>query len=129
MHVDHLGASSLAIINNWWHMPRTKAVFGHVFQVPPFPQDSGPYNISWFEVGDGLRPEVLKLRLDKENATLPRFLPGGHWQAETSTLPELHKWWAIPLLMSLLMAFRPQPCAAIFLGSQPTILIETNHLG
>lgn len=94
MHVEHLGASRLAIINNWWHMPRTKAVFGHVFQVPPFAQDSRPYDIAWFEVGDGLKQEVLKLRLDKENATLSRFLPGGHWQAETSTLPELHQWCA-----------------------------------
>jgi hypothetical protein len=37
--------------------------------------------------------QLLDKRLAKESAALPKFMVGSHWQAETSTIKELHKWY------------------------------------
>mmetsp|Transcript_26119 Transcript_26119/g.40879 ORF Transcript_26119/g.40879 Transcript_26119/m.40879 type:complete len:190 (-) Transcript_26119:42-611(-) len=91
IHCDVLGLKRLAVINSGWHMPRTQAVFGHVFGVEPF-RWAGGYTIEWIEVDSGLDPEVLKLRLEKEAKSLPKFEKGGPWQLSTPTLEKLHLW-------------------------------------
>ena len=93
LHTDVRALTKLVIINNHFHMPRTKAVFGHVFRVPPL--DGHPdasYELDYVEVEDRLEPEILEVRLRKEAASLPKFEAGGAWQDATPTLRELHDW-------------------------------------
>ncbi len=35
---------------------------------------------------------MLAVRLQKEEVSLPRFLPGGPWQRATRTLRDMHRW-------------------------------------
>jgi len=93
LHTDPLGLRRLAVVNNRWHMPRTRAVFGHVFGVPPAEGAPAPsYELDFVEVEDGLAPDVLQARLKKEEASLPKFLPNGSWQNSTRSLQDLHRW-------------------------------------
>ena len=41
------------------------------------------YELEFVEVDDRLSADVLAVRQEKEKAALPKFLPGGPWQAET----------------------------------------------
>ena len=116
-HTDVLGLRKLLVINNAWHMPRTKAVFDHVFSVPPV-QNSGTaaevddnvvdtagvrsstaevlssdYELDYDAVEEaGLAADVLESRLAREAQALPKFAGGGPWRAETPDLRRLHKW-------------------------------------
>eukprot|EP00960_Hanusia_phi_P068252 766797-Hanusia_phi.AAC.4 len=76
LHTDVLQLHRLVVINNFWHMPRCKAVFDHVFSVP----------------NDGPNDGVLKLRLEREKKSLPNYLPESTWAKKIKTLRDLHKW-------------------------------------
>lgn len=59
-------------------------MFEHVFHVPPRDgQSMASYELEFVEVDDRLSADVLAVRQEKEKAALPKFLPGGPWQAET----------------------------------------------
>ena len=93
LHTDVRALHRLAIINNRFHMERTRHVFGHVFAVPPREgQPSAAYELEFVEVDDRLPKDVLEARLAKEAIAAPRFAPGGAWQASTPTLREMHEW-------------------------------------
>ena len=48
-------------------MPRTRAVFGHVFRVPPRPgQPEAAYDLDFVEVEDRLAKDVLEVRIDDD---------------------------------------------------------------
>lgn len=81
------------MINNHFHMPRTRAVFGHVFAVPP--REGEPdttYTLDFVEVEDRLPKDVQEARMAKEAVAVPKFSRGGPWQRATPTLRELHEW-------------------------------------
>jgi len=88
LHTDVLQVRRLAVINNLWHMPRTRAVFEHVFSVPP---EQG-YIMTFYAVGSGLADDILKRRLVKEVEALPKFSEDGSWRKQTPTLQAMHEW-------------------------------------
>jgi uncharacterized SAM-binding protein YcdF (DUF218 family) len=93
LHTDVRGLRRLAVVNNRFHMDRTRHVFRHVFSLPPFEgQPDAAYELEFVEVDDRLAKDVLEARLKKEAAAVPRFAPGGEWQSATATLRELHEW-------------------------------------
>ena len=93
LHTDVRALRKLVVINNRFHMPRTRAVFGHVFRIPPRDgQPEAAYEVDYVEVEDRLSAEVLEVRLQKEAASLPKFVAGGPWQTSTPTLRQLHEW-------------------------------------
>ena len=90
IHADVLDLSKLVVINNHFHMPRTRAVFDFVFS---FPSPSGRrYSLQYVAVDDRLPPDVLEARLAKEAKALPFFASGGGWRAGITSLPMLHRW-------------------------------------
>lgn len=93
LHTDVRGLRNLAVINNHFHMLRTRNVFSHVFEVPPREgQPPSAYTLEFIEVDDRLAADVLEARLAKEAKAAPRFAPGEAWQTSTPTLRELHDW-------------------------------------
>ena len=93
MHTDVRALRRIVIINNRFHMPRTRAVFGHVFRVPPREgEPDAAYDLEYVEVEDRLPSDVLEARLEKEEKALPKFSKGGPWQSATPTLRDLHDW-------------------------------------
>ena len=93
LHADVLGLQRIAVINNGWHMQRTRDVYSHVFAVPSRdPCAAKAFNLTFVQVASGLDSDVERLRLAKETATIPKFAPGGPWQRETPTLEALHLW-------------------------------------
>lgn len=93
LHTDVRALRRLCVINNRFHMPRTRAVFGHVFRVPPREGDpDAAYELDYVEVEDRLSKDVLEVRLQKEAVATPKFAPGGAWQAATPTLRDVHEW-------------------------------------
>ena len=93
LHTDVRGLRKLVVINNRFHMPRTRAVFGHVFRVPSREgQPDARYELEYVEVEDRLPKDVLEARLHKEALATPKFAPGGPWRAATPTLRDLHDW-------------------------------------
>ena len=93
MHTDVRALRRLVVVNNRFHMARTRAVFDHVFRVPP--RDGAPeaeYEIEYIEVEDRLPKDVLEARVEKEAVATPKFAAGGAWRAATPTLRELHAW-------------------------------------
>ena len=87
------GLRKLAVINNHFHMPRARAVFEHVFRVPPKAgEPETAYELEYVSVDDRLSAEVLEVRRQKEETALPRFAPGGPWQRATPTLRQMHDW-------------------------------------
>eukprot|EP01064_Diplonema_japonicum_P018501 TRINITY_DN27193_c0_g1_i1.p1 TRINITY_DN27193_c0_g1~~TRINITY_DN27193_c0_g1_i1.p1 ORF type:complete len:270 (+),score=48.95 TRINITY_DN27193_c0_g1_i1:62-811(+) len=69
VHTDPAGFRKLTVVNNHWHMPRTKAIFDWVFSLPPV--HTAAYSITYVEVADGLPDDILESRLEKESAALP----------------------------------------------------------
>ena len=67
----------LAIVNNHFHMPRTKAVFDHVFDVSAKAgEDNAGYDLRYFYVENALPPDVLKAGMEREAESLPKFMLG-----------------------------------------------------
>jgi uncharacterized SAM-binding protein YcdF (DUF218 family) len=93
LHTDVLNLKTIAVINNKWHMPRTKAVFGHVFSVPAKPGLPSPrYSLEFFAVDHHLPEPILSARLEKETKATPKFSVGSDWQRRTSSMQSLHTW-------------------------------------
>jgi len=93
MHTEMRGLRRLAVINNHFHMPRTRTVFEHVFRVPPRAgEPSTAYELEFVSVEDRIAADVLEVRLQKEASALPRFATGGPWQLATPTLRDMHEW-------------------------------------
>jgi uncharacterized SAM-binding protein YcdF (DUF218 family) len=93
LHTETRGLRRLAVINNHFHMPRTRAVFEHVFRVPPRAgEPSTAYELEFVTVEDRLTADALEVRLQKEAVALPRFAPGGPWQQATPTMRHMHDW-------------------------------------
>jgi len=96
IHCDVAGFRRLVIINSEFHMPRTKAVFGHVYRLPAstswWGSTDSAYQLKFVSTANHLPEEVLKQRLAKERLSLPRFSPQSPWQDSTPTLRELHRW-------------------------------------
>jgi len=92
LHTDVLSLYRLVVINNFWHMPRCKAVFDHVFSVPSDRADNGGYTLEYVSVDSGLTSDVLELRLEREKKSLPNFLPNSPWAKKIKTLRDLHRW-------------------------------------
>lgn len=93
IHTDVRSLRKLVVVNNRFHMPRARAVFEHVFRVPP--RDGQPvtnYELEFVEVDDRLPLDVLIARTEKEKSSLPRFMPGGSWQIATPHLRAMHEW-------------------------------------
>ena len=54
---------------------------------------SARYELEFFETADGLEEDVLKARLAKEAASLPRFTEGGAWRRDSgANMREAHLW-------------------------------------
>lgn len=93
LHTELRGLRKLAVVNNAFHMPRTRHVFEHVFRVPPRAgEPASSYQLFFVEVEDRMEPEPLRARLEKEALAAPRFAPGSEWARATATLRELHQW-------------------------------------
>lgn len=83
----------LAIVNHHFHMPRTKAVFDHVFAVSAKAgEDDAGYDPTCFYVENALPPDVLKAGMEREAESLPKFYVGGELRMATPTLNALHDW-------------------------------------
>ncbi len=93
LHTDVRGLRRLAVVNNRFHMPRTRAVFEHVFSLPPRAgEPAAAYELQFVEVDDRLDAGALVARLAKEVASTPRFAAGSEWRQRTATLRDLHEW-------------------------------------
>lgn len=74
MHTEIGGWRRLIIVNNQFHMPRTRAIFEKVFQGLGPPLASGSYDLEFIEVpNDGLDQAVLSARLERESSSLLGF--------------------------------------------------------
>ena len=87
LHCDPAGYRNVVIINNRWHIPRTKMIFNWIFSLTPV-RDK-PYNIRYVSVGDGLDSEILRIRLEKEEKAKPGV---AKLTSSMSTMPEFHSW-------------------------------------
>eukprot|EP00754_Rhynchopus_humris_P001448 Rhum_TRINITY_DN10849_c1_g1::Rhum_TRINITY_DN10849_c1_g1_i1::g.40745::m.40745 len=87
LHCDPAGYRNVAIVNNWWHIPRTKKIFSWIFSLTPVAKR--PYNLRYVEVAEGLDQEILKIRLEKEKQAAPGV---NKLVASMSTLAEFHQW-------------------------------------
>ena len=92
LHADVLALRRLAVINNNWHMQRTRDVFNHVFTVPGSEQHKSNPSISFIECASGLDAAVEALRRARERESIPKFAPGSSWQLATPNLEALHLW-------------------------------------
>ena len=94
LHADVLNFQRIAVINNNWHMQRTRHVFKHVFSIPGSGRGlrASSTSITFIEVASGLDPDVQQQRLEREEKSIPKFAPGSAWQHATPTLEALHLW-------------------------------------
>ena len=88
MHCDPLQLQRVVVVNNAWHMPRTKAVFSFVFSLP----GATTYDVHFEEVEDALPPDVLAARLAREAKATPKFSKGSDWQLSIRSMRDLHEW-------------------------------------
>eukprot|EP00415_Alexandrium_ostenfeldii_P000714 UN0714 len=66
IHSDVAGWQRLIVVNNEFHMERTRAIFEKVFSLTPEPS-FGPYSLEFVEVpNDGLEGDVLASRKERE---------------------------------------------------------------
>lgn len=71
MHTDVAGWRHLVIVNNEFHMGRTRAIFQKVFSLPPTPE---PYTLQFVEVAnEGLDEDILKARKAREESSIATF--------------------------------------------------------
>jgi len=73
IHTDVAGWRRLVVVNNEFHMPRTRLIFEKVFGLPPVPA-AGSYELEFVEVPDvGLEPEALQARKEREARSAEGF--------------------------------------------------------
>merc|ERR1712110_548159 len=66
IHSDVAGWRELIVVNNEFHILRTRAIFNKVFGLAPQPA-FGAYKLTFVEVpNDGLEGDVLKARRERE---------------------------------------------------------------
>ncbi|CAJ1360146.1 unnamed protein product, partial [Effrenium voratum] len=71
-HTDMAGWNRLLVVNNEFHMPRTREIFNKVFALEPL--QNGPYSLEYAEVPDeGVAPDVLEGRKAREAKSLASF--------------------------------------------------------
>eukprot|EP01060_Flectonema_neradi_P009490 TRINITY_DN16755_c0_g1_i1.p1 TRINITY_DN16755_c0_g1~~TRINITY_DN16755_c0_g1_i1.p1 ORF type:complete len:255 (+),score=56.84 TRINITY_DN16755_c0_g1_i1:45-809(+) len=87
LHCDPAGYRNVVVVNNRWHIPRTKMIFNWVYSLTPV--RDRPYNVQYVSVGDGLDPDILKIRLQKEEKAKPGV---AKLTSSMATMPEFHKW-------------------------------------
>jgi len=76
----------LVVVTNKWHMERVRAIFSHVFSIPPW---QIPYELEFdSDIEDGLPPEVVAVRSEREHKSAVAFR---NTAAKTPTLALLHK--------------------------------------
>ncbi|CAK9081452.1 unnamed protein product [Durusdinium trenchii] len=85
-HTDPAGWTKLLVINNAFHMPRTKEIFIKVFGLPPLP--NGQYSLDFLEVPDeGVEPDALESRRAREAKSLASFRQRS---ASISSMQQMH---------------------------------------
>jgi len=85
MHCDVAGWQQLVVVNNEFHMERTRAIFEKVFSLSPQPA-FGPYSLSFVEVpNDGLEGDVLASRKEREAKSAAAF------RKNTATMTAMHE--------------------------------------
>eukprot|EP00929_Paragymnodinium_shiwhaense_P059307 TRINITY_DN29702_c0_g1_i11.p1 TRINITY_DN29702_c0_g1~~TRINITY_DN29702_c0_g1_i11.p1 ORF type:complete len:129 (+),score=21.13 TRINITY_DN29702_c0_g1_i11:84-470(+) len=88
IHADVSGWRRLVVVNNAFHLPRTKVIFEKVFSLPPVPFAAG-YDLSFVEVpDDGLEGEVLASRVERERTSTAGFIKNTQAFA---TLRDMHR--------------------------------------
>jgi len=91
LHVDPGKLTELYIVTNEWHMPRTRAMFQHVFGLPSETTTMclarAPPKLHFIEVAAGLEPALLEVRRQREQASLAAFEAG---KDAYSDLEQLH---------------------------------------
>jgi len=87
MHTDVASWRKLIILNNEFHMMRTKAIFEKVFSLVPLPP-FGEYELDFVEIpNDGLEGEVLASRKEREAKSTASFQANS---AEVMTMQQMH---------------------------------------
>jgi hypothetical protein len=85
-HTDVRGWRKLAVVNNAFHMPRTRAIFECVFTLGP----TQSYDLTFETVeNDGMPEDVLASRWAREQASLQKFLG---LATRFQSLSDLHAW-------------------------------------
>eukprot|EP00928_Gymnodinium_smaydae_P048767 TRINITY_DN32643_c0_g1_i1.p1 TRINITY_DN32643_c0_g1~~TRINITY_DN32643_c0_g1_i1.p1 ORF type:complete len:265 (-),score=57.59 TRINITY_DN32643_c0_g1_i1:24-818(-) len=88
MHTEVAGWQRLIVVNNEFHMPRTKAIFDKVFALSPLP-NFGAYEIEYVEVpNDGVEAEVLAARKEREAKSTAGFRKNS---ANIDTMRQMHR--------------------------------------
>lgn len=71
VHTDVVGWRRMVIVNNAYHMPRTRAIFDAMFALEPV---CGKYELSYVEVSnDGVPHDTLEARQKREAKSLEGF--------------------------------------------------------
>lgn len=75
VHTDPAQLRRLVVVTNDWHMPRTRAIFDHVFSLPAVLGGPAPkYDIQYRAALAGVEDErLLALRVEKEGRALTEF--------------------------------------------------------
>lgn len=88
IHTDVVGWNRLIVVNNEFHMLRTRAIFDKVFSLHPQPA-FGAYKLKFVEVpNDGVEGEVLTSRKEREAKSTVAFAKN---TASVTTMREMHK--------------------------------------
>lgn len=88
IHTDVAGMRRLVIVNNEFHMGRTKAIFEKVFSLAPLPL-FGAYSLEFVEVpNDGVEGEVLRARKEREAKSAAGFVKN---TAAIKTMRAMHR--------------------------------------
>jgi uncharacterized SAM-binding protein YcdF (DUF218 family) len=92
VHVDPAGLRRMVVVTNDWHMPRTQAIFSHVFALPAVAGGTRPnYDIEYRAALSGIAdPELLQVRKDKEAKALQAFVKDV--APAFRSLQEMHTW-------------------------------------
>lgn len=105
--MEPAGYRSLIVVTNDWHMPRTQAIFSHIFSLPltrttAYTNDddtnsktvsnkaASKYELKFESVASGLDEKVLELRTQREAASLQRYLEKTQFMYRD--LRELHEY-------------------------------------
>lgn len=92
VHIEPGGYTKLIVLTNDWHMPRTRAIFSHVFGLPRRAGGHSAlkrkFELSFIAVEAGLGPDFLQARVTREAASLETFVQ--RTKTLFSSMRELH---------------------------------------
>lgn len=92
VHIEPGGYTKLVVLTNDWHMPRTRAIFSHVFGLPRRAGGHSAlkrkFELSFVAVDAGLAPDFLQARVAREAASLETFVQ--RTKALFGSMRELH---------------------------------------